>query len=368
MKPFIPQRLPLEKIDWHLLLPRISQANRAIAEYRGSLFRLRNPEILMSPLTGQEAVLSSQIEGTQATLSEVLKFEAGDEAVSETKRNDIQEILNYRAALQAAQERLKTHPFSLNLLLRLHEILLNSVRGYNKNRGYFRKTQNWIGRPGSTQENAQFVPPAAHLLPEYLDNWEKYYHADESDALVQLAIIHAQFELLHPFLDGNGRLGRILIPLFLYEKKILFQPVFYLSSYLERYREIYIEQLHKLGETKQWETWITFFLEALAQQARNNFIKIQKIMELYEEFQNVILLTRSQWAIPLLDQIFKRPLFAGSHLKWEKNHPSAPAILALLKKLVDRNILTILQQGRGSKSAIYICPRLINLCEDKTVF
>jgi Fic family protein len=369
MKPFLPQRLPLEKIDWEILNKWSSQANRALGEYTGLIYRLPYTEVLLSPLTSQEAVLSSQIEGTHATLSEVFKFEAGDEAVSETKRNDIQEILNYRSALQAAQDRMKTHPFSLNLLLYLHEILLDSVRGYNKNRGHFRKTQNWIGRSGSTQENAQFVPPEAHLLPEYLYNWEKYYHTEENDALVQLAIIHAQFELLHPFLDGNGRLGRILIPLFLYEKKMLPQPVFYLSAYLEEHREVYREQLRQLGETQQWEPWISFFLQALTCQARANLVKTQKILELYENWRKQILtFTRSQLAFPLLDQIFKRPIFAKQHLSWGKDSPSAPVVLTLLKKFVKADILKILHKSRGSRGYTFVCHHLVNLCEDKTVF
>lgn len=369
MKPFLPQRLPLDKIDWEILNKWSSQANRALGEHAGLLYRLPYVEVLLAPLTSQEAVLSSQIEGTHATLSEVLKFEAGDETVSESKRHDIQEILNYRRSLEAAKSELVSRPFNLNLLLRLHEILLDSVRGRYKGRGHFRATQNWIGRPGSTLENAQFVPPEANLLSDYLGNWEKYYHADENDALVQLAIVHAQFELLHPFLDGNGRLGRILVPLFLYEKKILPQPVFYLSSYLEEHREVYIEQLRKLGKTGQWESWVSFFLQALAHQARANLLKTQKILELYENWRRQILIfTRSQLAVPLLDQIFKRPIFSKHHLTWEMQSPSAPVVLTLLQKFIKADILKVLHKSRGSRGYTFVCHHLVNLCEDKTIF
>ena len=215
MKPFVPEELPIKKVEWEALIPLIGTANRSIAQYEGVLYGVPNPEVLLSPLTTQEAVLSSKIEGTQATLGEVLKFEAGEEPTEETRRQDIREIINYRRALIAAERELKTRPFNLNLLLRLHQILLEGVRGQNKARGQFRKVQNWIGSPGSPIDKAQFVPPEPLLLNGYLDNWEKYYHADRPDALVQLAVVHAQFEIIHPFVDGNGRLGRILVPLYL---------------------------------------------------------------------------------------------------------------------------------------------------------
>ncbi|MBX7157087.1 MAG: Fic family protein [Verrucomicrobiae bacterium] len=368
MKPFVTQKLPIQKLDWEKLLPWITQATGSLAEYKGALYRLPHVEVLLAPLMSQEAVLSSQIEGTHATLSEVFKFEAGDEAVSETKRNDIQEILNYRSALQAAKEKMKTHPFSLNLLLHLHGILLDSVRGYNKNRGNFRKTQNWIGRPGSTLENAHFVPPEAHLLPEYLDNWEKYYHADERDVLVQLATLHAQFELLHPFLDGNGRLGRILIPLFLYEKKILPQPLFYLSDYLEIHRETYMDRLHQLGQTNQWEDWVVFFMKAIAHQSKKNLKTIYQIVDLYESLKERVLnLTRSRWAIPMLDQIFKQPIFQSRIFRRGSHAPSAQSISVLLNLLIQENILKILKKGKGGRSGnVFVLSPLIDLYESRS--
>ena len=368
MKPFVPQKLPINKLDWERMLPCITQATSALAEYKGALYRLPHVEILLAPLMSQEAVLSSQIEGTQATLSEVLKFEAGDEAVSESKRNDIQEILNYRLALQAAEERMKTHPFSLNLLLRLHEILLDSVRGHNKGRSYFRKIQNWIGKPGCTPDSAQFIPPEANLLLEYLDNWEKYYHADERNTLVQLATLHAQFELLHPFLDGNGRLGRILIPLFLYEKKILPQPLFYLSAYLESHRETYMEQLRLLGQTNQWEDWIIFFLKAIAHQSKNNLEKVYRIVDIYARLKEQILnLTRSRWAIPMLDQMFKQPIFQSRVFRAGENFPSAQSVAVLLNLFIKENILKILKKGKGGRSGhVFVLPQLIDLYEAET--
>ncbi len=229
MRPATPRDLPLlTKADWLALIPALSQANRSLAEYSGMLRRLPNSDLLLSPLRLQEAVLSSRIEGTLATMSDVLQFEAGEPPDREARRQDIEEILNYRSALDAAMRELKKRPFSLNLLLRLYKLLLSSVRGHNKAPGRFRRQQNYIGSRIGGVEQIRFTPPDWMKLEHSLSNWEKYYHSEE-EALVRLACVHAQFEFLHPFLDGNGRIGRILIPIFLFEKGLLSQPSFYLS-------------------------------------------------------------------------------------------------------------------------------------------
>jgi cell filamentation protein, protein adenylyltransferase len=367
MKPFTPEELPIKKVQWEPLIPLIGRANRSIAQYEGVLYGVPNPEVLLSPLTTQEAVLSSKIEGTQATLGEVLKFEAGEKPEEEARRQDIQEIINYRRALTAAEQELKTRPFNLNLLLRLHEILLQCVRGQNKARGQFRKTQNWIGAPGSPIEKAQFVPPQPFLLNGYLDNWEKYYHAGRPDALVQLAVVHAQFEIIHPFLDGNGRLGRILIPLFLFEKKILFRPMFYLSEYLEQYRDEYVSRLRALGESSgTWNPWIEFFLRALDEQARKNAAKARAIMGCYAKLkQQLIFVTHSQFAVPLLDQFFARPIFQSNSLQFSHPRPSRQAISNYLRKLRDAGILKVVREGGGRRGQVLALAELVNLCEGK---
>lgn len=365
MKPFVPQTLPLP-INWEALIPEIGAANRALAQYEGMLYGVPNPEVLLSPLTTQEAVLSSKIEGTQATLGEVLQFEAGAEPGEESRRLDIQEILNYRAALRHAEEALHARPFNLNLLLEVHSILLDSVRGRNKGRGRFRTTQNWIGPTGAPIEAAEFVPPDPLRLGEYMDNWEKYYHADRPDALVQLAVVHAQFEIIHPFNDGNGRLGRILVPLFLYEKKLLTRPIFYLSSYLERNRDEYIARLRALGvDEGAWERWISFFLRALEQQAKDNGAKARAIMDLYDRMkQRVLELTRSKFSVPLLDQIFERPLFQTNHLKLSGSRQLAAG---LIRKLKDAGILSVVREGSGRRGQVLAFRELLNLCEGREI-
>lgn len=365
MRPFVPRKLPIRGVAWEALIPLIGRANRSLAHYDGVLYGVPNPEVLLAPFTTQEAVLSSKIEGTQATLGEVLKFEAGEEPESESRRQDIQEIINYRAALRAAEEELKTRPFHLNLLLRLHEILLDSVRGENKARGQFRTAQNWIGSPGSPIEKAEFVPPDPILLPEALDKWEKYYHADCPDALVQLAVVHAQFEIIHPFLDGNGRLGRILIPLFLFEKQHLSRPMFYLSAYLDEHRDEYIDRLRAIGHSEDaWNDWIAFFLRALDEQAGLNATKARAIIDLYGSLkQRVISLSHSRFAVPLLDQLFERPLFQMSQLRFDAPQPSRQAIANLLRILRDAGILKIAREGSGARGQVFAFADLVNLCE-----
>jgi Fic family protein len=369
MEPFVPQKLPIQDVEWEPLIPLIGRANRAIALYDGVLYGVPNPEVMLSPLATQEAVLSSKIEGTQATLGDVLRYEAGEPPAQMQHQEDIQEILNYRKALREAEHVLQKRPFTLNLLLRLHDILLDSVRGRDKARGQFRRIQNWIGKHGTPMEQAQFVPPSPLVVPEYLDNWEKYYHLERPDPLVQLAIIHAQFEIIHPFLDGNGRLGRIIIPLFLYEKKLLSRPMFYLSGWLEARRDEYVQRLRDLGQAaRAWNQWIEFFLTGVEEQAKANAEIARKVMDLYEHLKaRVIELTHSQYAVPMLDQMFARPIFQSTHLEFELGAPSRPAIAGLLRILRNAGILRTIRQGAGRRAAVYALPELINLCEGRKV-
>ncbi len=368
-KPCIPAMLPISDVLWEPLIPYIAKSNRALAQYDGVLYGVPNAQVLLAPLTTQEAVLSSKIEGTQATLGDVLRFEAGVAPLHESTRQDIGEIINYRKALEHAKKELERRPFNLNLLLVLHDILLNSVRGQDKSRGHFRKHQNWIGAPNSEIEDAEFVPPDPLIVPALMDNWEKYYHADRPDALVQLAVAHAQFEIIHPFLDGNGRLGRILIPLFLYEKKILSQPMFYLSAYLDSHRDEYISSLRQIGdEPESWNRWIMFFLTALSEQAIANTAKARAIMSLYDRLKRrVIEVTHSQYAVPLLDILFKQPIMRTTELRSMPNLPSNPMIMHLLSQLEEDGIISILQKGSGRRPGVFAFGELINLCEGKKV-
>ena len=369
MRPFIPQKLPLEKIRWEPLIPFLSRANRSLAYYDGVLKGVPNPVLLLSPMTTQEAVLSSKIEGTQASLSDVLKFEAGERPKDESRELDIHEILNYRKALKAAEEELVSRPFNLDLLKKLHNILLGSVRGRDKGRGRFRTVQNWTGPPGAPMQKASFVPPSPERLMEALDNWEKYYHYQGPDPLVQLAVLHAQFEIIHPFVDGNGRLGRMLVPIFLFEKNLLSRPMMYLSGYLESNRPEYYRLLRLLGQEEGgWDDWIEFFLKALTEQAKVDAEKATRIITLYGSLKNrVIEITRSQYAVPILDHLFRQPIFAGSALIGRKGLPTKPVIMNILGKLKSAGILKTIRRGSGRRPQVYAFPELINLCEGRKV-
>ena len=370
MQPYTPDTLPLVNLDYRLLLPLVGQANAALARYDGLLQGIPNPAVMLSPLTTQEAVLSSKIEGTQATVDEVLQQEAGLIQEGE-KFKDIQEISNYRQALYSAREYLKDYPIRLGFVRELHRVLMSSVRGQDKTPGEFRLDQNWIGKHGCTMEQASFVPPNPVQLPDYLQAWERYLDSNDLDFLLQTAVVHAQFELLHPFKDGNGRIGRILIPLFLYQKRALSQPMFYLSEYLESNREAYYFHLKAISAEGDWNGWIAFFLKAIVTQAAQNSTRVTAIRGLYEEMKLAIqTATHSQYAVHVLDAIFNKPIFRSSDLTaqlfkdfgvHEKTTPG------LLRQMKEAGILRELQASSGRRPATLCFPRLINVAEGREV-
>lgn len=369
MEPFIPDILPIDSIDWSAHVSLIGQANAALARYDGILQGIPNPGVFLAPLTTQEAVLSSRIEGTLASMEEVFEFEANPREHGEpSKYADIQEIINYRSAMLRAMESLKERPLCLNLIKELHTILLDSVRGRDKAPGQFRRTQNYIAPPGRPIEQATFVPPSPDRLDAALDNWEKYLHFAEKDVLVHLSIVKAQFEVIHPFLDGNGRLGRMLVPLFLFAKESLSSPMFYLSAYLEANREAYYTRLQAISQQQDWNGWIQFFLTAIVEQAAINIEKVRRILRLYEDMKTkVVKTTHSQFAIQALDAIFARPIFQGSDFADISRIPTRVTAAAVIRQLLTAGILRILQPASGRRSAMLVFPELINLVEGQSI-
>ena len=242
------------------------------------------------------------------------------------------------------------------------------MRGQDKTPGEFRKDQNWIGKYGCTIEQASFVPPNPLQLQDHLEAWQTYIESNDIDLLLQTAVVHAQFELLHPFKDGNGRIGRILIPLFLYQKKKLSQPMFYLSSYLEANREKYYMCLQNISREGDWDGWIDFFLQAIAEQARSNNAKVKSIMKLYDAMkQKIHEITHSQYTVHLLDAIFDRPIFDSTHLVKHTTIPAA-SVKSFIPKLKKEGILTEVFPAKGRKSAILAFLQLLNITEGKSVF
>lgn len=370
MKPYAPDELPINELDYRQLLPLVGQANAALARYDGLLQGIPNPAVMLSPLTTQEAVLSSKIEGTQATVDEVLEQEAGLLKEGE-KYKDIQEISNYRQALYKARDYLDAFPIRLGFVRELHRILMDSVRGQDKTPGEFRVDQNWIGRAGCTIDEASFVPPSPLRLMDYLQAWETYLDGNDVDFLLQVAVVHAQFELIHPFKDGNGRIGRILIPLFLYQKRALSQPMFYLSEYLENHRDEYYQRLKAVSGDGDWNGWIAFFLRAISEQAAQNSKRVSAIMALYAEMKLAIQgATRSQYSVHLLDAIFSKPIFKTSDLaarlssEYEIHEKTTTS---LLRQLKEAGILREIQAGSGRRAAILCFSRLINIAEGREV-
>lgn len=366
--PFRARLLPRSGIDWRSLVPAIGRATRALAYYDGIMLGLQDPAVLLAPLTTREAVLSSRIEGTQATFGDVLRFEAGEPAVSAERREDIYEVLSYRKALRVAERTLRKSRFDLALLRQLHAALLESVRGRDKAPGRFRRTQVWIGAPGSPIEAAHFIPPPPERVPRLLANLERYWRSRELDPLVQLALIHAQFEIVHPFRDGNGRIGRILVPIFLYEKRLLGRPTFYMSEYFDAHRAEYIGRLRSLDGPRSWNEWAGFFLQAVAIQAEVNAAKASGIFALYERLKTKVLaITRSEFAIPLLDRLFAQPVFASSVLFDQSDMPTKPVVTKLLNQLRTAGVLKQLRPSSGRRPQVLALHELVNLCEGRKV-
>lgn len=367
MQPYEPDRLPLSGLDYRRLFALVGEANAELARYDGLLQGIVNPAVMLSPLTFEEATLSSRIEGTQATVDEVLEQDAGLVKTGE-KYKDIQEILNYRKALRSAQEYLADRPITLAFIRELHKILLDSVRGQDKKPGEFRKDQNWIGAAGCSIEQATFVPPNPLQLKDHLEAWQVYLSMNDIDLLLQTAVMHAQFELLHPFKDGNGRIGRILIPLFLYQKKVLSHPMFYLSSYLETHREEYYLALQGISRHGDWNGWIAFFLDAVKVQARENSRKVRAVMKLYADMKHLIHdRTHSQYSIQVLDAIFSRPVFKTTDFIKDSGIQK-PTAMGLLRQLKASGVLKELQEGRGRRSAVLCFPALLSITEQKQIF
>jgi Fic family protein len=368
VKPYEPTSLPLptETLDLRRLITPAGAANAELGRYDGLLQGIVNPAIMLSPLTVEEAVLSSRLEGTQATVDDVYEHEAGIEKDAE-KKHDVQEVINYRTALRLAQEHLQEYPITLSFVLGLHKLLLSSVRGKDKSPGSFREVQNWIGFQGTPIEDAFFIPPSPLRLQDHMENWLNYLETEDIDVLLQAAVMHAQFEMLHPFKDGNGRIGRLLIPLFLYQKKRLSQPMFYLSAYLERHRDEYYGHLGAISQKGDWNGWILFFLQAITEQAKSNIEKVNHIRELYEQMkQKIQEITHSQYSVHVLDQIFNRPMFKTTDFVKEIGIQKATA-MSILRQLKKGGILNEFRPGCGRRPAILAFPDLLNVAEGKKV-
>lgn len=358
--PFIPPKLP-PKIDYTKLIKEIGQAHNNLGKLNGLLINIPNLGLLTTPLLTKEAVLSSRIEGTQATLEDVFKYEA-EEKISEKgeKEKDVREIINYRKAMSLAIDELKNRPIGENLIKKIHFHLLSSVRGANKDRGNLRRIQVYIGAPGTPIEEATYIPPPITEIPSLLSNWESYINSEqEKDPLIQMGIAHYQFEAIHPFMDGNGRIGRLLIPLFLYQRKLLSYPLLYISEFFEEHRKMYYDSLNLVSKEGNWENWIRVFLLALSNQSLKTQATVLKIIVLYNELKIEINSINSVYAINLLDIIFTNPIISFASIKKRLKTKSYQTIYNLLTKFVKIGVLKEIS-GR-KRNRIYVFKKLLDI-------
>jgi Fic family protein len=304
---FIPNPLP-PAIDFSEKLMRVlSDADRLIGQLAGEGRSLRNPHLLIRPFVKREAVLSSRIEGTQATLGELLASDAG--AVVQRSPDDLREVANYVVALEHGMARLESLPLSLRLVRELHEKLMQGVRGDRATPGQFRRSQNWFGPPGCTLANASYVPPPVDELMNCLGQWEDFLQNRKMPPLIQVALLHYQFEAIHPFLDGNGRVGRLLITLFLIERRILPTPLLYLSAFFEATRRDYYDRLAGVSHHAAWSDYLEYFLNGVARMSADALSRAERINSLLVKWRKSAAGTVSKTPLALIDLLAENPFW-----------------------------------------------------------
>lgn len=365
-KPHIPEKLPVELSSALYdceIIKLISRANNAMGAYRGFLINTINPMLLISPLVSQEAVLSSKLEGTHATIKDFINYDAGNEVP--VSKDEMQEVMNYRNALFYALEKMSTIsdeseegrrklPLSVRLIKEMHRILLDNVRGQTKSPGEFKTEQNYIGN----SNEITFTPLPPELTQDYMTNLENYIHYDEIDFLVQAALIHCQFEMIHPFKDGNGRIGRLLIPLFLYYRDMLPVPTFYMSAFFEKDRNLYLEKLSAVSKNNDYATWIKYFLEGVIQQAEINTTKAKTLLDFYNSYKEICVNEMtSKYAIMLLDEIFKHPAFKAKQIQ-DVIPGSKGTLYNMLDEFVEKGIL---KKDDKVRNTTYYCSAILAL-------
>ena len=334
---FVPAPLPLEIQPTAQLMRSLEEAASAVASLAGVGETMQNAHLLIGPFMRREAVLSSRIEGTQASISDLFRYEASGRR---RPRGDVQEVANYVEALERGLELLEELPISLRLVNELHSVLMSGVRGGEARPGELRGGQVWIGPPGSLIQEASYVPPPADRVRDLLLDWEWFVNESGSlPVLFRCAMMHYQFEAIHPYRDGNGRIGRLLITLFLCARGILPKPLLYLSAYFERDRNAYYDQLFRVSATGDWEGWIVYFLRGVAEQALDAQARVRLVRDLQEQKRQILLMRReSANALRLLDEVFARPVVTAGEASRLLGVTPAGA-RRLLERLVQAGVL-----------------------------
>jgi Fic family protein len=356
---FQPHQLPPE-IAWTPRLVRVlSQADRLLGRLAGEGRRLPNPHVLIRPFVRREAVYSSRIEGTQATLGELLAAEAG--AAVERSPEDLREVGNYVAALEHGMERLKTLPLSLRLVRELHEKLMTGVRGEHAAPGEFRRTQNWIGRPGCTLTDASYVPPPPEALLAHLGKWEKFLHDDTIPPLVHAALMHYQFEAIHPFLDGNGRVGRLLITLCLCARGVLPEPLLYLSAFFEATRADYYGSLRNVTEQGDWTGWLEYFLNGVARQSEDALSRAERINQRLADWRAQFSGGGSKVPLQLIELLGANP-FLSPRATQHQLGISYNTVLRAIESLASGGVLTKI--GDSKRNRVFCARAILDILEE----
>jgi Fic family protein len=354
---------PQDCLDWAQLIPLIGPASASVARYDGLLAAFPDPDNLLTLLSLREAVISSRMDGGRATLGEVLEFEAGQKVDSPALRRDVQQTLNYHLALHRAEQMLAELPLCLGVIRAAHRTLLRGTQRTEQAPGELRRGPSRVGRPGASAERDAYVPIDAAELPDGVARWERYIHEAVPDRLIQLAILHAEFEALHPFAEGNGRLGRMLVPLFLWHQGMIRRPVFYISAYLEERRDLYYDGLLAIFRDGDWTTWCRYFLEALRMQAEDNLAKAQEIFDLYDRTtRHFSVITRSPNTVDALTWLFGHPVVRSSDFTTAAGVPKRTAH-RLLGTLMEEGILQEIRAANGRRPALLGFPGLLSLAE-----
>jgi Fic family protein len=336
------------------MLDLLARANLVLGRLDGASEILPNADLFVAMYVNKEAVLSSQIEGTQASLVDVLAFEAA--AAEPENPQDVEEVVNYVAALNYGLSRLTELPFSLRLLREIHARLMSGVRGADKHPGEFRTSQNWIGNPGSTLNGARFVPPSPADMLQALSDLEHFFYAPESmPTLLKIGLIHAQFETIHPFLDGNGRMGRLLITFYLCQQQIIRKPLLYLSHYFKMHKQEYYEHLQYIRDEGAWESWLKFFLAGVLSVAQEATDTARNIVHLRERHRTIIaqaLPRGGGTGAQLLDYLYERPITTVKAIG-ERLHQTYASANTLVAKFIELGILRELTRRERNRRFAY---------------
>ena len=356
---FHPDPLPPELTWTPKLVRALSDADQLLGRLAGEGRRLPNPHLLIRPFVQREAVFSSRIEGTQSTLGELLAAEAG--AAVARSPEDLREVGNYVAALEHGIARLKTLPLSIRLVRELHEKLMTGVRGDHATPGELRRSQNWIGPPGSTLAQATYVPPPHDEMLDDLGAWEKFLHDQTLPPLVQTALMHYQFEAIHPFLDGNGRVGRLLITLLLMQRGVLPLPLLYLSAFFEATRRDYYDGLRAVTERSAWEDWLLYFLNGVARQSEDALSRAERINQQLDQWRERVSRTGSGVALRLLDLLGTNPFITVRKAEAQLGVAYNTAAAAL-RRLVKLRIVK--QIGEARRDRVFCAQALLDILEE----